>query len=132
MDDSWEIMAGLNLPIWLGKRRAMSREADAMRESAEYGLEAARIGVARDLEVSIRGVRAARERLQRFEREILPRAEQAFASAEAGYRAGRIDFLDYLDGERMLLAMRREYYGVVSELGAQTAALERAVGNREQ
>jgi outer membrane protein TolC len=131
MGDSWEVMAGMSLPIWLGKRRAMSREAQAQRESAEHNLDAVHLRVSRDVEASMHGVRSSRERVARFEREILPRAEQAFRSAEAGYRAGRADLLDYLDSERMWLSMRKEYYGVVAELGSQTAALERALGTRE-
>jgi outer membrane protein, heavy metal efflux system len=131
MGDSWEVMAGMSLPIWIGKRRAQSREAEARAAGAQYNLEAVHLRVARDVEESRHGLMSARERLERFDREILPRAEQAFRSAEAGYRAGRADLLDYLDSERMWLAMRKEYYGVAAELGAQTAALERALGTRE-
>jgi len=121
-------MAGMSLPIWLGKRRAQPREAEARATSAQHGLEAVHLRVARDVEESRHGLMSAWERLERFDREILPRAEQAFRSTEAGYRAGRADLLDYLDSERMWLAMRKEYYGVAAELGAQTAALERALG----
>jgi outer membrane protein TolC len=132
MADSWEVMAGMNLPIWLGKRRAMSREAQARSESAAHNLDAMHLRVSRDVEESRHGVRSARERFARFEREILPRAEQAYRSTEAGYRAGRADLLDYLDSERTWLAMRKEYYGVVADLGTQMAALERALGTRER
>lgn len=128
MGDSWEVMAGMTLPVWFGKTRAAAREAQARRESAEHGLDAARLHVSRDVEASTHGVRAARERVARFEREILPRAEQSFRSAESGYRAGRTDFLDYLDSERMWLAMRKEYCGAIAELGVGMAALERALG----
>jgi outer membrane protein TolC len=128
MEDSWKLMAGMSLPIWFGKRAAASDEAEARAEGAQHGLAAVRLRVARDVEESSHGVMSARERLERFEREILPRAEQAFRSTEAGYRSGRADFLDYLDSERMWLAMRREYYQVAAELGTEMAALERALG----
>jgi outer membrane protein TolC len=131
MGDSWEAMAGITLPIWIGHRRAAAREAQARRESAEHHFDAVHLAIAGDVLVSVHGVRAAHERVARFEREILPRAEQAFRSAEASYRAGRADFLDYLDSERMWLTMRREYYGVIAELGVQTAALQRALGATE-
>jgi len=131
MGDSWELMAGINLPIWLGKRRAMSREAEAMHESALHGVDAARLRIARDVEEAEHGVLSAHERLVRFETEILPRAEQAMESAESAYRAGRADFLSFLDSQRTLLAMRKQYYGVVADMGAQVAALDRALGRRE-
>jgi outer membrane protein TolC len=76
-------------------------------------------------------VRSARDRLARFEERILPRAQQAFQSSEAGYRAGRVEFIDYIDSQRMLLAVRREYFGAIAELGMEVAALERAIAARE-
>jgi outer membrane protein TolC len=127
-EDWWELMAGIELPIWIGKRRAMVREADAMQQSAEYELRAATLRTDREVEEAAERARAAWERLERFENAILPQAEAAFASSEAGYRSGRVDFLDYLDSERMLLDMRREYAMVIADLGMQLAVLERAVG----
>lgn len=131
MDDAWELMAGIDLPIWLGKRRAMVREAESIMESARLRVRADSLRVDREVEDAVHGVLAARERLERFESRILPRAEQTFQSSEAGYRAGRVEFLDYLDSQRMWLALRREYFGVIAQLGAETAALERAVASRE-
>jgi cobalt-zinc-cadmium efflux system outer membrane protein len=126
-DDMWKLMAGINLPIWIGKRRAEVREAEAMRTGAEHRLNAEELRVRREVREAVERVRAAEERRVRFETVIIPQAEQTFQSSEAGYRASRVDFLDYLDSERMLLSMRREYYEVIADLGMQVAALERAV-----
>ncbi|HXV14111.1 MAG TPA: TolC family protein [Candidatus Krumholzibacteria bacterium] len=127
-DDWWELMAGINLPIWIGKRRAMVREAEAMQKSAEYRMREETLRTLSEVEAATVRARAARERLERFENAILPQAEAAFASSEASYRTGRVDFLDYLDSERMLLEMRRDYAMVRADFGMQLAALERAVG----
>jgi outer membrane protein TolC len=124
----WELMAGVNLPIWIGKRRAMVREAEAMQRSAGYRLQEETLRTLREVEEAAERARAARERLERFDNLILPQAEATFASSEASYRTGRADFLDYLDSERMLLETRKEYAMVVADLGMQLAALERAVG----
>lgn len=127
-DGWWELMAGVNLPIWLGKRRAMVREAEAMQKSAEYELTAVTLRGDRELQEAVERARAARERLDRFKNAIIPQAEAAFASSEAGYRSGRVEFLDYLDSERALLETRREYANVIAELGMQMAELERRSG----
>jgi outer membrane protein TolC len=127
-EDWWELMAGVNLPIWIGKRRAMVREAEAMQQSAEYRMREETLRTLTEVEAATVRTRAARERLERFENAILPQAEAAFSSSEASYRTGRVDFLDYLDSERMLLEMRRDYAMVRADFGMQLAALERAVG----
>jgi len=131
-DAWWKLMAGVNVPIWLGKRRAMVRDAEAMREGAEYEVQAATLRTDREVEDAAARARAARDRFDRFKTAIIPQAEAAFASSEAGYRTGRVGFLDYLDSERTLLETRRDYAMVMAELGMQMAALERAVGRRER
>jgi outer membrane protein TolC len=129
VEDWWELMAGVNLPIWIGKRRAMVREAEAMQESAGYRLQEETLRTLREVETATARARAARERFERYRTTILPQAEAAFASSEASYRTGRVDFLDYLDSERMLLEMRKDYAMVKADLGMQLAALERAIGS---
>jgi outer membrane protein TolC len=128
-DGWWELMTGINLPIWLGQRRAMVHEAEAMQRAAQYDLTAATLQSDREVEEAADRARAARERFDRFKSAILPQAEAAFSSSEAGYRSGRVGFLDYLDSERTLLETRREYAGVIADLGMQMAALERAVAS---
>jgi outer membrane protein, heavy metal efflux system len=129
-DGWWELMAGVNIPIWIGKRRAMVREAEAMQKSAEYRIREETLRTLSEVEAATVRARAARERLERFENAILPQAEAVFASSEASYRTGRVDFLDYLDSERMLLEMRKDYAMLRADLGMQLAALERAIGLR--
>jgi outer membrane protein TolC len=128
-DGWWELMAGVNLPIWLGKRAAMVREAEAMQKSAQYQLTAATLRSDRDVREASEGARAARERYDRFKASIIPQAEAAFSSSEAGYRSGRVQFLDYLDSQRTLLETRREYASVIADLGMEMARLERAVAS---
>jgi outer membrane protein TolC len=122
----WELMAGFNLPIWLGKRGAMVREAEAMQKSAQYELTATTLRSDREVREATERARAARERYDRFKTAIIPQAEAAFSSSEAGYRSGRVQFLDYLDSERTLLETRREYANVIADLGIEMAGLERA------
>jgi outer membrane protein TolC len=128
MGDWWEVMAGVNLPLWFGKRNAMEREATALRTSAEYRVRAETLRTEREVEEATLHVQAAQERVGNFETHILPRARQTLESSEAGYRAGRVEFLDYLDSQRTLLALRKEYYEMVMDLGMQIAMLERALG----
>jgi outer membrane protein TolC len=127
-EDWWELMVGIDLPIWIGKRRAMAREAEAMQTSAAHGMRQETLRMSREVTEATERTRTARERLERYKTSILPQAEAAFASSEASYRTGRVDFLDYLDSERMLLEMRKDYAMVIADLGMQLAALERAIG----
>jgi outer membrane protein TolC len=121
--------ASLNLPIWIQKRRAGVREAEAREALARHRRESVLTSIRSEVQDAYTKVQTARELVDLYEHVILPQAEQTFAASEAGYRTGEIDFLNYLDSERALLALRRAYFGVVADLGKQIADFERTVGS---
>ena len=55
-------------------------------------------------------------------------AEQALKASEIGYLAGKVDFLNLLDSERMILMIKNGYFKVFSEYGKSLAKLGRLVG----
>ena len=59
---------------------------------------------------------------------LLPQAEQSFDAAKTGYETGKIDFLNWLDAERMLLQIRLAYYKSMVDYEKSIAYLERVVG----
>jgi len=59
---------------------------------------------------------------------ILPAAEANVASANAGYEAGKIDFLRLVEAERQLIEVQEKYQDAVTEYHRRRAELERAVG----
>jgi outer membrane protein TolC len=59
---------------------------------------------------------------------LVPQAEARFEASEAGYRTGKVDFLDLLESERFLLNARVMIAMAEGNIGVQHARLERAVG----
>jgi len=126
--DIWQVNASVNIPIWFNRRSAAvdQAEADAARARSERVSWETR--VRNEVESARERVRIARERVALYRHGILPQAEQTFLASEADYQTGKADFLTYLDSERMLLSVRRKYFEVVADYGAQQALLEHTVG----
>jgi len=59
---------------------------------------------------------------------LIPQAEQSLKASEVGYLAGKVDFLNLLDSERMLLLIETGYFKAIADLGKSLAQLERVVG----
>ena len=59
---------------------------------------------------------------------LIPQTEQSFQSAKTAYETGRIDFLNWLDAERVLLQTRLAYYKAIVDYQKSIAYLERVVG----
>jgi len=126
--DILHVGASINLPIWYGTLGAAVKESEARIAVARHQ----RIGLRAQIKSEVRDahsrVESARELVELHRDVIIPQAEQTFRASQAGYQTGRVDFLDLLDSERMLLSVRQTYFALVAELGKQAADLERTVG----
>ena len=123
------ILFGISIPLPVNDRnqggiaRAIADEKVAETEAAQHRNESWR----RSSPPGTRGrPRAARWR--RFERELLPQAEESLAIALAAYREGAIGLVEYLEAQRTLADVRHEYARSLFDAQASRLMLERAVG----
>ena len=73
-------------------------------------------------------LQTARSTLELYRMELIPQAQARFSASEAGYRTGKVDFLDLLESERFLLNAKIMAAMAEGTLGMQSARLERAIG----
>ena len=119
---------GVELPIWRSKYRAGVREAERMRASSQAAREAAERQSALDVQEASFKLQTARRTLELDRTELIPQAELRFGASEAGYRTGKVDFLDLLESERFLLGAKTMAAMTEGTVGVQAARLERAIG----
>ena len=119
---------GFDLPIWRTKYRASVRESEKMIESSQADLEAVQRQTGFDVQDAWFKLVTARRTLELYKTALIPQAEARFQASEAGYRTGKVDFLDLLESERFLLNVRVMAVMAESNIGMQQSRLERAVG----
>ena len=73
-------------------------------------------------------LQTARRTLELYRTELIPQAEARFGASEAGYRSGKVDFMDLLESERFLLGAKMMVAMTEGTVGMQSARLERAIG----
>jgi outer membrane protein TolC len=126
--NAWSFTVGLNLPIWLGKRNAAVREAEATISTHTLAYENLENKVRAEIrDVSYR-LELSDRTLDLYEQGLLAQAESSLQSALASYRTGKLDFLNLLDAERMLLSLNLGYVKEQASYQKQIAELERAAG----
>ena len=59
---------------------------------------------------------------------LLPQTKQAYQAAKTSYETGKVDFLNWLDAERILLQTRLAYYKAIIDYQKSFAYLERIIG----
>ena len=127
-DDMVMFMVGVDLPLWRGKNRAAIREAGMMASASEADRMATERQVTLDVQSACYKVATARRTVELYQKELIPQAAVRLQSSEAGYRAGKVDFSDWLESQRFGLTVRIMAVMAEGELGSGWAALERAVG----
>ncbi|MFQ6115800.1 MAG: TolC family protein [bacterium] len=126
--NAWSVNFGLNMPIWLGKRNAAVREADEILSSNKLTYENFENQVKSEIKDFYYQLEITGRTLDLYEQGLLTQAESSLESAMASYRTGKLDFLNLLDAERMLLNLNLGYVKEQSNYQKQLAAMERAVG----
>lgn len=127
-DNMLMFTVSVELPIWQSKYKAAVREAERMQASSLSAREAAERQSAFDLQDAHFKLLTAQRTLHIYRTELVPQAEARFSTSEAGYREGKVDFLDLLESERFLLNTKVMTAMSEGTVGMQAARLERAVG----
>ena len=127
--NGWGVSASINIP-WVFHRkhdqgvietRHRLARAEALRDSLENDTRF----LIEDLLVKIE---TAERRANLYQTSVLPLAEQAVKSADIGYRADRVDFLNLLESQRRLEEFKLEYYRAVTMQNQGVARLEQVIG----
>jgi outer membrane protein TolC len=127
-DEMLMVTVGIDLPVWRSKNRAGVREARKMVESGEAALAAARQQAAFEVQDARFKLLSAGRTLDLYTTELIPQAQARFSSSEAGYRSGKVDFMELLESQRFLLNARIMAVMAEGSVGMQASRLERALG----
>lgn len=126
--NSWMASIGINIPIWRGKLRASEAEAAIKIKASQEGYKNIENKTLSRVNELFFEVKTASEQVSLYKYSLIPQAEQSLKASEIGYLAGKVDFLNLLDSERMLLLIKTGYFKSVADLGKSLAHLERIVG----
>lgn len=120
---STEVMLGFSIPLGnSGKYRSAIRREEEKRKAAEFEAQNAAQAVRTEVHALVVKISAARREALLYRDQIIPRSEQALASAKAMFESGGAlrDVLDarrmWLEGKLMYTRAVAEQYEMLSEL----------------
>lgn len=126
--DAWMIPLRFTVPLWQNRLIGGVREARRNLRASEAGLTDAQRMAEFDVKDWYFRHTAAAKVVELYENALIPEAQLAFQSDEAGYQAGKQDALNFLDSERIYLNAKVTYHQALAESLKSYAELERAVG----
>jgi outer membrane protein TolC len=129
--DSWTASVGITWPTapWSrGRVDARAAEATADIEAARARERVVENAIRFAVQEAYVRVQSAAQRAALLRTSIVPQSEQTLEVSRVAYQTDRVDFLDLIDNQRVLLDAQLAYYRAVSDLEQAIADLERAVG----
>lgn len=121
------ISGGITIPLWKKGTDAEVEAATQTRLAREASRRSTVTGVERELDDLRARLPEIARRLDLLSNILPVQAEQALASAEAAYAAGRVDALSLLDTERVLLDVRLSAARARADLAIALIDLEDAI-----
>lgn len=126
--DALAIGASIKVPLQRGRLRAQVEEARLRRAEIDARKDALRTEVETQIDDLLYALLQEAEALKLYDQTLLPQATTTVEATLSAYTTGRTDFLNLLDAERTLFALRTSYEDTRTRYLKTTASLERALG----
>lgn len=126
--DPLALSVGINLPIWFGKNKARKDEAQAALLRAQYTLSEKKNRVVEITEMALFRHEDALRKIHLYRDGLIPKAQQSLNASYTAYEAGKADFFNVLDAQRMLLSFQLRYDLAITELANAQAELAMLTG----
>lgn len=121
-------MIGINLPIWYGKYRAAEKAARARHLAALKRKADKENNLLADLQIALFNFRDAHRKIDLYGDTLIPKAKQSLEVTQQGFESGKVDFLNLIDAERLLLEFQLSYERALANHAQRLAELEMLVG----
>ena len=127
--DFLSIMLSVEVPLYAGSRQdrqVSQRERELAR--SQYALLDERNRVLSSIAAAANDYRRSTEKLELFDKGIIPQARQTVESMLAGYQVDEVDFLNLVRSQVTLLNYELQYWQSFTEANQSVARLVAAVG----
>jgi len=126
--DAFAIGASIRIPLFGGNRNVGVSRAQLEQTQLELDRIAIETEVRTHVDDLVSRLKRESRQMKLFAESLIPQAETTVEVTLSGYTSGRIGFLDLLDAERMLFALRNHLEETIEHYAIASAELERTVG----
>ncbi|MEW6682528.1 MAG: TolC family protein [Nitrospirota bacterium] len=128
-DRLWGAKLSIPLPLFDRKRGELMAAQSRLRQ-AESERAALRVRIAQEVHVAFARIASAEERLQHFERDVVPLAQNNLDLTRQAYEQGLAGILQILEAQRRFAEAQVGYLGAQYEHHVALVALERDIAGR--
>lgn len=127
-EDPWNVSVAVSLPIWEGKNRSAIRSANAERRATEQRYHHRVLQLKAELSAMLSKRADNVKRMQRYEEQLIPLAEQALENSRSAYESNQLSVLELIDSERALLELNLNYARAAANVAQADASINALTG----
>lgn len=127
-DDARMLTFSVNVPLWFNRLHAGVEEARSLLTVSNKTLENKEQELVSRVALVYYKLADAQRQSRLYKDALLPKARQSVQSAQAGYEAGRVDFLTFIDAQRVFLNFQLAYYRHTTDFYQRLAELQSLLG----
>ena len=127
-EDPWNVSVAVSLPIWEGKNRSAIRSAKAERRATEHRYHNRVLQLKAELSAILSRRADNIRRMQRYEQQLIPLAQQALGNSRSAYESDQLGVLELIDSERALLELNLNYARAVANVAQADASVKALTG----
>jgi outer membrane protein, heavy metal efflux system len=127
-NDVWTGTVALSIPFWFDRVFAEIDEKKARLNEAQKIRENTGNTVVYEVEDLYFKITTYNDIISLYKTALLPQTQSSYDAAKTSYETGKVDFLNWLDAERVVLQTRLAYYKSIADYQKSLAYLEQIVG----
>jgi cobalt-zinc-cadmium efflux system outer membrane protein len=114
-DDIANVQVGFPIPF-LNRNQGNIQAARANRTAAEQRVRQVELRLTDQMATTYRQYASARQQVERYQQQLIPRADRSISLVQQGYQNGQVDYLTLLSTQRTFFQIRLEYLKSLSQL----------------
>ncbi len=125
----WGVEFGISLPVWFWlSGRGEIQASKANQRAVRANLENLRLQQQTEAVALIQSQQALWDKLELYNEQIHPLAEEAYELAMKSYNTGEASYLEVIDSQRTLLDIQLEHVEIKAALADVTSEIDRITG----
>jgi cobalt-zinc-cadmium resistance protein CzcA len=124
------IQAGISIPLWFAPYASQSKAAKLKQQAAEVNAESYRKSVSDELKLLVNEYNKLSATVTYYETQAIPEANLIIEQATLSYRAGAMDYNDYIVNLNRALTIRNDYLDTMNDLNQTVIDIDYITGKQ--
>jgi len=131
VNDYYGINLGISVPLWfLFDQRGKIKEANAEIKISENEYDETQLNIISSAKKSFINLKNSEKQISLFRNILIPESEEIFRVANASYRIGDINYLEFLQAKQTMITTKESFISALKDYNLNLIELEKSIGRK--